>query len=412
MTKKNYRNAFWLSFIILGLSIFGTIGFVVQLPSEVDDSIRNVRSSDTYDIQVSPEVIFGAQEITLSWDPVAKPQDGSIRYLDYDFSIYMKYDSAGTGWELIASIDLPNLDARIDTILIDPNTPGTYSFKIEEWSRKFYIPRWGSFEENNHVKTFYSNPVTYSWPYNFEDCNLGTYSDPSWELIYGAGSSITIENGQDFGMPEQGKMLRIFSPNPYSGVEMNKQRPLSDTNDAIVFSFKGFLDSTSEDCEIKFKLLNDASNRFFEIDIESDPYLGGKIIVKTPHEQVVIDKEVNHQLFDFLIIFFRDPNTNLLLFSVFINQKLEFCQEEDVSIDVDFLQITFQDNLDEGAEFFIDDFFLGYLDNLNLEISDAIEKIVPIPLYYLYVPEKDPSVPHNLNMFYRLDIEEESITKV
>ena len=248
-------------------------------------------------------------------------------------------------------------------------------------------------DPSNAVFVNILSTIWYEWNKGY---NIGDFPSNEWNLYDG---DIEVVKASTYNVNTSGKVIRMSESRGCAGMTRVESYPFIPEK-SLYFKFKAQV-SQVDYGEVIILLAAENTAKFFEITFDS---YNEEIKINMANEQFYHLDLTFNQIYDFDIIFLKIPDSNIVQYYVFINQKLEITGWVNtvyypLAIDIQ-LEI-----LDGGpGEFFLDNFFLGYVEK-EVFPEEYIE--IAVPMYYLYSPEfvEDDDI-ERIDMKYRYKITE------
>ena len=283
----------------------------------------------------------------------------------------------------------------------DTTTEGTWWYYVKAHNNN------GDSAAGNKVTVEVALSSTIIWYESNEAYNIGDFPANEWTPD-GPGSvdRIDVVWASHNNVDMWGKAIRVYSPEYGSGTDMIRFETLTlETNESLYLKFKAQINKIAADGEGKIYLIGESAQTF--LGLTFDTYWE-TIDFEFADGQIGSYDLILNQAYDFDIMFIKDPNTNNLKYLIFIDQKLEFVYEVNTALYpiASYIELSM---IDEGpGEFFIDNFFLGRVDN-NIYPEETIE--LAFPMYYVFAPDFNTPYLDSIDMKYRyVEITTESMT--
>lgn len=267
---------------------------------------------------------------------------------------------------------------------------------------------------NNNGYSTASNKVAVevflqSWYESNENYNLGDFPVNEWSSNIPSEDNIEVVWAPNYNVDMSRKAIRMGSSGYGFGTDMIRFETYTFVpGQSLYLSFNAQMNKNLYTGEGRINLVGNSGLTFLGITFDS---YWEEISIEFADGQIgVFSDLLLNRVYDFDIMFIKDPITNLMKYFIFIDQELEFVYEVNTALHpiATYIELSM---IDEGpGEFFLDNFFLGYLNN-DIFPEEYIE--VAIPMYYLYAPDFDSNDPYvdSIDMKYRYtEITTETIT--
>ena len=329
------------------------------------------------------------------YQPASPDEDGIIglywssSYGASSYKVYRSDEEFGT-YTLIATTS--------SLSYTDTTTDGTWWYYVRAYNSNGYRP-----SNKIAVEVYFCVPT---WYESNEEYNIGDCPVNEWDPYYPSYDDIDVVWASTYDVDMYGKVIRMYSAGYGMGTGMQRIETFTiDTGESLYLKFKAQLNKDIYTGEGIITLYGSGGNYiFFKITFDSYGYgYYPRIWVEFADGVIMqIDDFIVNRVYDFDIMFTKDPTTNLMKYLIFIDQKLEFLYEVNTALYP--VATTVELNMNDypgPGEFFLDNFFLGYVDN---EIFPEGPVEVAIPMYYLFAPEyfDDPlDYVESIDMKYR-----------
>ena len=235
-----------------------------------------------------------------------------------------------------------------------------------------------------------------TWYESNENYAIGSFPINEWNPPGVGANRITVIRASTYGVDMPGNAIRLYSPYAYAAADINRNRTFSfdSPNQVLYLTFKARMKPQCDGRGSVSLLYNTGfayPQVFFGITFVKNSY-GHKLQIEFANGHFgSLDYIDLTRVYDFDIMFTKDPTTNLITHHVFIDQKLEFLYKVNTEYYPEVEEVELAMDQQGSGEFFLDNYYLGYVD---YEITPEINVITAFPVYYLYVPQLLPGINH------------------
>ena len=356
---------------------YGSDGPGVLENTHLDDISYKQYNAEYYEY---PFFQYGI-ELNLNFNP---PLTGD----DYKLSVHIESSSNGPPVTLYINNQIFDESTNLDFNLLTINNVNSIKISANSLDTDFYL------------KIFYFEleiieSSTETWYESFEDHELGYFTDPNWYHLYGS-NYLNIVEASTYSVDMEGKVFMMDIPgwSSYGEIERSYGDNLEmNTGDSLYLKFSVQVNKNGYGSYALITLLGDGYyTTFFQLKIgTTDDFSHFAISYRNKHD-IIIGNTIPNHVYDFDILFHKDPIDNEMRYYVYINQDLAFMNKVDIGdLFPNKANIRYEMYDDGPGKFFLDNFYLGYVGN---SVSSEV-RINPVtPIYYLYVPEPLVGIDH------------------
>ena len=239
---------------------------------------------------------------------------------------------------------------------------------------------------NRVVVAVLSSPPT-TWYESNEFYNIGDCPVNEWNPFYASEDEIDVVWASTYDVDMSGKAIRMESAGYGMATGMERFETFTiATGESLYLKFNAQMNKDIYTGEGRITLVGEYGQTFLEITFDSYGFgYYPRIWVEFADGAIAqFDDLILNQVYNFDIMFIKDPDTNNLKYLIFIDQKLEFLYEVNTALYPIATYAELAMNDAGPGEFFIDNFYLGKVNN-DITLDEPIENAYP--MYYLYIPQ-------------------------